>query len=323
MFKNLHLQIKQFLLEKHLPHRRNLLLAMVLAFSLGSAGQTTPAQAAPAERRIRVEGEITVTLPPDPICAGRSYPITAKLANNEYTQEGFDDTPAPFTSEPISGIQIRASTGDGSIATIDPPQLWSGWAIDDDAPGEVTFHLHAVKAGETTLNFRATVNGDTRGPVKTIKVKNCDYKVTMNAFDVFSGGGITIWTFGNLDTKITGEGGELKGTGSFVFDSGFSGSDCSISYSQYQNQTTITGHVDDNNQLLLNFQYEPGGLTESASCPEGGGSSSHSIDLTNTGVTSATFPATGGTKVVTFTYAGSDFPPGTMIINVWPVSPGD
>jgi hypothetical protein len=52
-------------------------------------------------------------------------------------------------------------------------------------------------------------------------------------------------------------------------------------------------------------------------------SASHVIDLTNTGITSATFAENGGTRMFRFTYAGSDMAPGTMIITVEPISDED
>jgi len=266
-----------------------------------------------------------VTLPPDPICVGRDYPVNVRIsADQQY--EGRDGQWHDLTSVGVNGKYIEAFAQDESIATLSPGRLITGWGLDHDAPGEVAFKLHANKAGTTTLFFEAYIPEAEAsrqepyfGPKETIKVVNCEYKVTMSATDVYTGDGVTIWTAGNLDTKITGDGGEMQGSGSFAFDSGFVGPPCSISYSEYQNATTITGHLDDNDQLVLDFQYQPGQVTSQLSCPDGGGSGSQEVDLTNTGIASVTFPATGGTRALTFTMAGSDFPPGTMIIDVQPV----
>jgi len=269
---------------------------------------------------------MVVTMPPDPLCVGRDYPVKVRIsANQQYL--GQDGEPHDLTSEGVNGKRVEAFAQDESIATISPGQSFTGWDVDSDAPGEISFKLHANKAGTTTLFFEAYIQEAEAshqepyfGPKETIKVVSCKYEVTMNATDVYTGDGVTIWTAGNLNTEITGDGGEMQGSGSFAFDSGFVGPPCSISYSEYQNATTITGHLDDSDQLILDFQYQPGQITSQVSCPDGGGSGSQTIDLTNTGIASVTFPATGGTRALTFTYAGSDFPPGTMIIDVQPVS---
>ncbi|RPI95572.1 MAG: hypothetical protein EHM40_02680 [Chloroflexi bacterium] len=304
--------------------RRALIMMLVLAFSLGSAVWVAPAQAAPSEELIIYR--MIVTLPPDPICVGRDYFVNVRIsANQQYL--GQDGELHDLTSVGINGKRIEAFANDESIATLSSSASITGWDVDNDAPGEVTFKLHTNKAGTTDLFFEAYIREAEAsqqepyfGPKETIKVVSCKYEVTMNATDVYTGDGVTIWTAGNLNTEITGDGGEMQGSGSFAFDSGFVGPPCSISYSEYQNATTITGHLDDSDQLILDFQYQPGQITSQVSCPDGGGSGSQTIDLTNTGIASVTFPATGGTRALTFTYAGSDFPPGTMIIDVQPVS---
>jgi hypothetical protein len=296
----------------------------ILVFGMGSADPAVPVRAAPGNETIIYR--MVVTLPPDPICVGRDYSVNVRIsANQQYL--GQDGEIHDLTSVGVNTKTIETFVQDESIATISPRSSITGWDTENDAPGEVTFKLHANKAGTTTLFFESYIREAAAshqepyfGPKASIKVVNCKYKVMMSASDVYTGDGVTIWTAGNLDTEITGDGGEMKGSGSFAFDSGFVGPPCSISYSEYQNATTITGHLDDNDQLVLGFQYQPGTITSQVSCPDGGGSASQPIDLTNTGITSATFPANGGTRRLTFTYAGSDFPPGTMIIVVQPVS---
>ncbi len=323
MFKKFGLQIKSGLKFVRYP-RHMFYRVLVVALLIGGVPQTAPVSAAPPDERVRREGELSVTLPRASICAGRSYDIVAKFATNEYIIgrdiQG-EPTLSPFTSEPISGVVVKGWAGDESIAKINPPSAMTGWDVDIDHPGETTFVLQAKKAGQTTLNFRATWMEDTRGPVHAITVKNCDYKVSMTAFDILSIEGVTIWSSGVLNTKITGEEGQLNGTGAFNFDSGFTGPPCTISYSTFQNSTTITGQVNQNDQLVLNFQYQPGTVTSSVSCPDvPAGQGSQVVDLTLTGVNQATFPSSGGTRVFPFSVYGST---GTMMITVAPVEDGE
>jgi hypothetical protein len=219
----------------------------------------------------------------------------------------------------MDGLTIQAVSETPSVGTVEPPQQVTGLDVAAK-PGGAIFRFHATKVGETVLIFTATYHRSKFITLQPIKVENCGYSVDMHATDIDSGGGVTIWIVGNLETTIKGDGGEMSGSGAFAMTSGFIGPPCSISYSEVENATTITGNVDDNDQLVLNFMYEPGQLTESASCPGGGGTSTHTIDLTNTGIASLTLPATGGTRSLRFTYAGSDFAPGTMTIDVQPES---
>ena len=177
-----------------------------------------------------------------------------------------------------------------------------------------------LRRAAPTLKFTVTKDGRKSSNSVTVEVKDCSYTVNMHATDVFSGDGVVIWTAGDLQTQIKGEGGEMQGTGNFTFVSGFVGPPCSISYTEFSNATTITGNVDDNGQLTLGFQYEPGTINSSVSCPDGGGSYSQAVDLTNTGIASLTLPASGGGRSIQFQYAGSDMPPGTMTIFAQPDS---
>jgi len=299
---------------------RTIILFLLFAFCIGSAVPVISVQAdepAAAAAKEILTPIVEVQLPPGPICV-RDEPYSILVTT-------FIDKDIPRTGnkvihvskEPSGGISVKGTSSDRSVGTITPPAQISGFDLDLN-PGEAAFSFTALKAGSTVLTFKATFKRKVDQALKLIKVENCDYKVEMHASDIFTGSGVTIWTVGDLATTIKGENGELKGSGDFAFDSGFTGPPCSISYSQYDNPTTITGQVDNSGELVLNFQYQPGQITEDASCPGGGGTFTQSIDLTNTGIASATFPASGGTRSIRFTYAGSDAPPGTMIITVEP-----
>ena len=308
-------------ISRLLRHTGTVILILVL--SLDSAGQVASVRAAP--RAIEIIYRMRVYMPPDPLCVGKDYSITVRIsADHQYA--GQDGQLHDLTSEGISAKMIEAFATDESIAEVVPQQQMTGWDVESVGPGEAEFKLKAKKAGSTVVYFETYIAEAAQslqepyfGPGEPIKVVNCKYEVTMNAIDVYSGD-VTIWTAGNLQTEITGDGGEMQGSGSFTFGSGFVGPPCSISYSEFENPTTITGHLTEDDQLVLDFEYEPGQITSQVSCPDGGGAGSQTVDLTNTGIASATFPATGGTRMFRFTYAGSDMPPGTMIINAQPVS---
>lgn len=318
MFGKSHIFRKLFSNVQRIRLRRRVFgLTLLLALGVGIAGQTAPAHAAQFSGNSQVSHGISVTGLPQTVCAGQDYKITVKLTKHVAFLRGSEWVPGRVPT-PMTAVNVEVFSTDTNVGTVDPPERLTGW-LAGNALGEAVFTFHAKEAGNTKLYFEALVEGEYIDAKESIKVVNCKYKVKMNALDVFNDGGVTIWTNGDLDTTITGDGGEMTGSAAFAFDSGFVGPPCSITYSEYQNPTTITGQVDDNDQLTLHFDYEPGTVTSSLSCPDGGGSGSQEVDLTNTGIVSATFPAGGGTRVIIFTMAGSDMGPGTMIINVEPV----
>lgn len=302
----------------------NILIIFILVLSISSAGQVTPASAAEASQR---KGKKLVTvypvivMPTKPVCVNKtSYIVVRTMADTDIS---LGNGKVNHIGEvPQSGVTVVGSVSDPSIGALKPKQQTSG-ETELDNPGEATFSFDATKAGIAIITFTPTYPGAKNLPeMKSIKVVNCEYKVTMNMIDVDSGAGFTIWITGQFETKISGENNALQGNGSFDMVSGFVGPPCSISYSELQNPTTITGKINDDDQLSLAFQYQPGTITSQVSCPYTGGSGSQVVDLTNTGIASADFPENGGSRMLRFQYAGSDFAPGTMIINVEPVEAG-
>jgi len=297
------------------------LIFLALALVLGSAGQVTPAVAAPAAIRVRMEGVLEAKIPPDPICAGQKYDIPARLANNEYVRD--QDTVGEvslLTSEPISGINIRAWSGDESIASIQPPNPIAGWDVENDLPGETSFTMKALKAGYTTLNFRATYNGETKGPTHGITVKECSYRVTMSYSVQQSGPGYFSILFSDaLDVLINREGEIYKGTD--VLDSTriASVAGCDFSASGYEHPTSFTGtpvaspHGD---EIQLTIEYGPGTHTDYVSCPNGGGGGTEDPKPSDYLETSMTFPTSGGTKSFPVNFA---YWSGQMLITLTPV----
>jgi hypothetical protein len=307
--------------------RRVLGLTLLLALGVGGVAPQAPAQAAPLTARISYL--FRAQLPRGPICAGRDYDVMVKITKFFENWEG-TDWGRISGGNGLNFQRVEGSVVNPDIGTLVPSISVTGGLLGEagDVPGEAFFKFHANKAGNTILKFEVEIrdyNGgvleyDQMSLEKEIKVENCKYKVTMTNLDVASSGGVTIWTSGNLDLEISGDGGEMTGSGDFAHDSGFVGPPCSITYSEFKNPTTITGQVNDG-QLTLQFNYEPGTINSQVTCPDLGAlSGSQVIDLTNTGVVSATFPESGGSRSFRYTYAGSDFPPGTMIVTVAPVA---
>ena len=279
---------------------RTTFLAIALALGLGSAAQTTPASARESLSITNIDYHIRVTTPQSgrgqaSICTGLTYPI--KVSVSEHLELLADDgeildtirnRPAPAT--------VEGFVTNPGIGTLTPASLNTGPAIANDGPGEVEFAFHAKKAGQTNLNFRATVEdyGGSPDAIAPIQVEDCSYKVYMNVFGVNLGGDVRIWTAGRMETKISSENGKMTGSGTLKFMSGLGGLDCSASYSLYEIPTNIRGPGIENDQLKLNFNLGSGNIQASFTCPETSRSVSQTIDLTGLGMPEFTFPAEGG-----------------------------
>jgi len=167
-------------------YRSSILLALMLVFSLGGAGQPTAVQAAPPAQDITVTSHryhFNIVMPPDPICVGKSYPIIVtplRDGSGKFNGEKFN-----YDSRHLVGVTIEASVKNESIGTLSPRRkisgfAWAGENTDPNAenPGEADFTFRARKAGKTDLYFEATIGGRYVGPAVPIQVVNCKYKVT-------------------------------------------------------------------------------------------------------------------------------------------------
>jgi len=315
----------------HMLLQRAIILALMLVLAVGSAGQAAPAQAAPIAQGTGSQYEIKYILAiylPDgqPICAGRDYPVRVRLV--ESTQQVEPKPSEPLVSiKELSGITVQAFAKDESVGTLSPRKLITGWNVEEDAPGEATFTFHAKKAGTTDLYFetliRTAITGthdEYIGPVRTIKVVNCKYKLTMNYLMRQSSGGTSGLVSGQLDTLLEGDGEVYQGAGVLDSDRATSMPPCSFSSDGFDSPTTIAGKLTgstDNPQLELTVDYEPGQSSATISCPiVGAKTTTTTEDPTNWLATNAAFSGTGGAQSFPINYAQWF---GRLIITVEPV----
>lgn len=290
--------------------------ALILALGIVSLGVAPAARAAPAQSDVTYQFFLGVYPPLDPICVGHDYKVIVrpKLGGAFTTDEGRH---GELDTRFLSGIRVESSVSDSSIATLSPRYMISG-DPELENPGEATFSLHAVKAGTTSLIFEATipagfgaVNGYV-GPVTSIKVVNCAYRVNMLYQQSVSMPGGRFFAYGLMTTKIAGDGQEFKGSGTFNINSSLSAY-CKGSYSVLQVPTNITGKITADDQLELSFQYQPGSVRISVSCPGAGGAGSGNPDA-SLAIQSASLPARGGTR----SYTNPDG--SSMVVSVVPLS---
>lgn len=165
------------------PLWRRVFIALALAITVGSAGQTPPAQAAPAGAKYAyfvfatIQGGENAT-----ICVGDNMPISVNVV-----RASTDIQPDSLN---ISGIWVAGLVQDPGIGKLIIDRKKTGF--DYEQPGTAGFIFHADKPGKTTLFFNAeihyyksTILKWIYGPAKTavsnlvsVKVEDCKFKVT-------------------------------------------------------------------------------------------------------------------------------------------------
>ena len=168
------------------PDWRRVMLALLLAFLIGSVGQMPLAQAAPPAAEVRYS-LIAYKLKRDTtICVGDDVPIRIRVSRATFVGSQGDNV------QDIPGAHIEASMSNPGIGTLHPISIYTGW--DSNDPGGAVYKFHASKVGRTTINFKGTINHiwwpailglpkaiDRRDFVEDqvqIEVQECQYKVT-------------------------------------------------------------------------------------------------------------------------------------------------
>ena len=289
--------------------------ALAVAFFIASAGQTLSAQAAapggPAQGLVTTI-YLDIRVPPAPICAGKSYTVSViTIADKDFVV----GTKAKHQSaEPTGGVAVTPKSSDPGVATLSPDTaVVSGFDLDLE-PGEAAFTLDAKKAGVTVLTFSTKFQRKAGSDSKAITVVNCEYKVNMLYHLDYQG---VIIGDATMSSTISGDGGQLAGSGIMDLHTIVNGGDCDVTVTDFEGPTNITGQVSsDGEQLQLGFTYGSAPTTISATCPGASGSATENPDPTPYLVASADFPASGGTR--TFGVANG----ATLTITAEPVEEG-
>jgi hypothetical protein len=309
MFKNIGLQTESAARVR--LRWRNILLLFALALGMAGAGQTTPAQAAqplaPGSLDSTGNFRLNVIYPPT-ICVGKNTikvtPVIASEVNGHGNGSG---------GLPVGSVLITPEITDKSIATVSPPSQTSPVVprrneyIIEPGVGEVTFTLTGIKAGSTTLILTAKVPPRWAGGKTTyfgpggmpaggpIKVVNCKYRVIMT-YDLQFG---FLWWFGHMETEIGTTTGELyEGAGSFDFFGHVDIPGCTSTYDAFSIPVNITGRINSNDFLELDFNYGTASPHYSATCDYGSASGNGSVNPTaHGGILRALFEQQGQSVV--------------------------
>jgi hypothetical protein len=251
------------------------------------------------------------------VCVGetRTIPVNLRQVAQVIREDGEVITTAD-QGAPASAT-IEGSVSDPAVGTLAPSTGSTGWGANYTGRGQVDFQFRGLKAGTTVLAFKAETPDAVSFENNDITVIDCPYDVYMVAIAVALTGEVKIWTTGvMMTTRVAPQGGAMSGEGDLRLKSGFGGPTCKIAYSAFVAPTHILGPLVKDDQLKLKFRFEPAEMTNYVSCPGGGDSAPHSIDLNVLRIPESTFPVGGGVVVKPVSYMGTN---ATFIITAMPV----
>jgi hypothetical protein len=255
-----------------------LFLVLLLNFVMGVPGSAVTVEAAPQATIFNLPAsfQMSATIP-DTICAGNNYPV--KIAVRVDFQRSMGGINIQFSDLVVPGITIDTSSGNTSVATISPGRSVSGVLQNDLLPaasfgsssaglGEVTFTLHAIKAGSATLYYNATVPAQLTQagalPLRYaygIQVENCAYRVSLN--------GRWSVSYPNLTTSLTetakgqiskDASGQLTGMGDVTWSLRSFSVMCKHSHSLTLDHAQLSGEPN-GDYVRVTFEYNPVGFS--------------------------------------------------------------
>ncbi len=255
------------------PRWRTVLISLVLALTIESAGQITPAQAAPP--REPVYFSMKVQNPKTSLRCGETATYLVKV---ELQQTGAP-TPAPGSlglpkGLSVIGIKVEAfskdlSVGDFVGAVKGTATARTAVVFDDYLSGlGAKFKFKANKPGKTTLYFQGLVGKEYISFNLDVKVLPCKFKATtIGEWHVPGPANISVVASSDdAEVKADDEGNFTGSTTvNWVVSSGQVG-DCIPQSVTTSSQVDWTGNMDDNNLLMMDAKYQTAGITLPVYC---------------------------------------------------------
>jgi hypothetical protein len=258
-------------------------IALVLALTIGSAGQIPPARAAPT-------GATNLRFELKPYPAGPLTISACELVHFDVNVSKEEQVVLFGNKRPVysilSGVVIKGSVQNSNIGTLSPPKNWTGFEPDDTASASFTFT--PKNAGETTITFKATVGtywvGDAKEknanqievPDKPVQVTvtPCKFKVT--TISRSSAGPYNAEGIGDEAEVVADAQGNFKGSTTVNWEI-VNTTSCVFSLlSLTPSQVDWSGTID-SDQLALTGTFQPTTTSYSFTCPgiPGGDSGQH------------------------------------------------
>jgi len=310
-----------------LPRWRTVLIALLLALSIGSVSQTAPAQAQEDEDDVKYQFLVDVENPSGKaLCIGESRDYRVRILE---TGTIGPNEPIVNASITIAGkTNIKADLADSNIASLGTPStvLINSPSARGLRPAAVTFKIKAKKVGKTTITFSAEVEyyghmtKTLPYPPVPIEVRNCKFKVNTIGQWIRVNSGSSSSAMAVIDgAEIKADAqGQYTGSASVNWGSTYVIEGCTTTNSITTGQAELTGAMNESGQLAMNLTFEPSEWSSSFSCPYVGGNQSGSSQITLDPL-SLSLPSSGGVATQSQRFVTeSDMLPGSMVIVVIP-----
>ncbi len=256
------------------PRWQIVLIALLLALAVGSAGQTPLAQAAPAGDSV-LFSMVLVGNPKTKLCVGDKVTYNVRV---EFESRGMP-TPAPGPLGKLSAANVKVEAFSTNKNVGDFTNTVKGYSTsstivtvgDDDLIGlRASFPFKAKKAGTTILYFEGLVQGGYVSLNLPVKVINCKFKVTAaSSWDRQDGGGhIYLATMDEAELTADAQG-HYSGSAIVNWFGTFGvGGGCSFVYTITPSQSPVemTGELGENGQLVVTLTYQSVHTTGSGTC---------------------------------------------------------
>jgi hypothetical protein len=202
-----------------------------------------------------------------PMCAGYTYNLKVSVRTDYQGTMG--GTAVQVSDAFVPGIVINASSNNPGVATVSPARSVSGVLGGGNGLGEVTFSVHAAKAGSTTILLRGVVPAQLTqsSPLslaifQPIEVNYCAYRISENGSWSISFPNLRTGLTDTLRGKIltTGSGDQLGGTGDVTWSLRSFSVMCSHSHSLTLDHANMTGQPSGDN-LAVRLEFGPVGFS--------------------------------------------------------------
>jgi hypothetical protein len=274
------------------PRWRTVFIALTIALSIGSAGQTAPAQAAPDNKPTTVDFEVWAApehLPP--LCINKEQKIYVRV--QKVTHKTINDLDYEIQGGSVKGgATINSSMSNSDIGTLAPEFITLDGDSDGVSPGQVTFVFTAKKPGKTTLKFNSKVDPKWVRADSEDELAKLPHSVTAKEakIDVIVGCNLKVKTLIKSSDEIydiTGisdealmkpdDNGNYTGSASMYWVYSYVGGVCDLSASATDSQIDLTGKLDDDGgQFLATETFHPYTISTTITCPYAGTSSGES-----------------------------------------------
>jgi hypothetical protein len=254
---------------------RSVFIALVLALSIGSAGKTLTAQAAPAGATelaffmvaVKEGGSRT-------LCIGELAHVDV-LVYREKVINGVSEAP-----DAVTGIRVNALVTNRNVGKISPERNTTIWA-SSIYPGAADFVFTAENIGETQVDFEATVvtpgwfgtnwGGGSRNVFGSIDVRVIPCKVKVTTISRASSGPYNLEGTGDEAEVVADAQGNFKGSTTVNWEDRNTSSCVFSLLSLSPSQVDWSGTID-SDQLVLTGTFQPTTTSYSFTCPSNGGS---------------------------------------------------